>query len=53
MQKLEQIYQFPLWEQDEKRLEATIRSFLGLPEEESMFPEEWSVIEPEGFITPS
>lgn len=48
----EQIYQFPLWEQDEKRLEATIRSFLGLPEEESMFPEEWSVIEPEGFITP-
>ena len=48
----EQIYQFPLWEQDEKKLEATIRRFLGLPEEESMFPEEWSIIEPEGFITP-
>ena len=48
----EQIYQFPLWEQDEKKLEATIRRFLGLPEEESMFPEDWSIIEPEGFITP-
>ena len=48
----EQIYQFPLWEEDEKRLEATIRKFLGLPEEEFLPSEEWSVIEPEGFITP-
>lgn len=48
----EQIYQFPLWEQDEKRLEATIRRFLGLPEEEFLPAEEWSIIEPEGFITP-
>ena len=49
----EQIYQFPLWEQDEKRLEATIRRFLGLPEEEFLPAEEWSIIEPEGFITPN
>lgn len=51
----EQIYNFPLWNQDQLKLENTIRKYLGLApmEEESMFPEEWSVIEPEGFITPS
>ncbi|QCD25335.1 replication-associated protein [Human oral-associated vientovirus XM] len=48
-----QVYQFPLWKEEEKRLERTLRQFLGLPEEENMMPEEWSIIEPEGFITPS
>jgi len=48
----EQIYQFPLWKEEEKKLEATIRKFLGLPEEEFLPSEEWSIIEPEGFITP-
>nr|QIJ58577.1 REP [Human respiratory circular DNA virus] len=49
-----QVYDFPLWDVEQKRLENTIRKELGLApiEEESMFPEEWSVIEPEGFITP-
>lgn len=49
-----QVYDFPLWEDEQKRLENTIRKELGLApiEEESMFPEEWSTIEPEGFITP-
>nr|QYV43184.1 replication-associated protein [Vientovirus] len=48
-----QVYQFPLWGEDQKRLERTIRRFLGLPEEEGFLPsEEWSIIEPEGFITP-
>lgn len=49
----EQIYQFPLWKEEEKKLEATIRKFLGLPEEEFLPSEEWSIIEPEGFITPN
>ena len=45
-----QLYEFPLWDIDQKKLEATIRSHLGLaPIEE----EEWSTILPEGFITPS
>lgn len=44
-----QVYDFPLWENELKRLENTIRRFIGLPEEEE---EEWSIIEPEGFITP-
>lgn len=48
-----QVYNFPLWEEEEKRLETTIRQFLGLPEEEFLPAEEWSIIEPEGFITPS
>ena len=50
----EQIYNFPLWNQDQQKLENTIRKYLGLApiEEENMLPEEWSVIEPEGFITP-
>ena len=49
-----QVYEFPLWEEEEKRLEKTIRKVLGLPEEEMMIPEEeWSTILPEGFITPS
>ena len=44
-----QVYDFPLWDVEQKRLENTIRKELGLaPIEE----EEWSVIEPEGFITP-
>ena len=47
-----QVYEFPLWEDELKRLESTIRRFLGLPEEDNMLPEEWSIIEPEGFITP-
>lgn len=49
-----QLYEFPLWKEEQLRLENTIRKELGLApiEEESMFPEEWSVIEPEGFITP-
>lgn len=46
-----QVYTFPLWKEDEDKLENTIRRFLGLPEE-NMLPEEWSIIEPEGFITP-
>ena len=45
----EQIYDFPLWEQEKLRLENTIRKELGMAPIET---EEWSVIEPEGFITP-
>lgn len=44
-----QVYSFPLWDTEQKRLESTIRSFLGLA---PIVEEEWSVIEPEGFITP-
>lgn len=49
-----QVYEFPLWKEEEERLENTIRKVLGLApmEEENMLPEDWSVIEPEGFITP-
>lgn len=51
-----QLYEFPLWKEEQLRLENTIRRELKMPllEQESMFPEEeWSTILPEGFITPS
>lgn len=49
-----QVYEFPLWEQERVRLENTIRKRLEIPllDQENMMPEEWSIIEPEGFITP-
>ena len=47
-----QIYEFPMWEDELKRMEKTIRKFIGLPEEEFLTAEDWSIIEPEGFITP-
>ena len=42
-----------MWEDELKRLEKTIRKFIGLPEEDFLTAEDWSIIEPEGFITPN
>ena len=50
-----QIYEFPLWEEKKEQIYQTIEDHLKRKrktEEENMMPEEWSIIEPEGFITP-
>lgn len=50
-----QIYEFPLWEEKKEQIYQTLEEHLKRKrktEEENMMPEEWSIIEPEGFITP-
>lgn len=50
-----QVYEFPLWENELRRLENTIRKEKGielLPDENAFISEEYSAIAPETFITP-
>nr|QIJ58588.1 REP [Human respiratory circular DNA virus] len=51
---VDQIYNFPLWDEDKLKLENVFRKEFGMDllAEENMMPEDWSIIEPEGFITP-
>nr|WMC00985.1 replication associated protein [Redondovirus D_HF5_2R] len=50
-----QLYEFPLWEEESRRLENTIRKEKGielLPDENAFISEEYSAIAPETFVTP-
>ena len=39
----EQVYQFPLWEEDKQKLMNTVRQFLGIENDEAMVEEELSM----------
>jgi len=51
---VDQIYNFPLWDEDKLKLENVFRKEFGMDllAGENTVNEDWSVIEPEGFITP-
>jgi hypothetical protein len=50
-----QVYDFPLWPEKKEQLIKTVEKFLGRSqkqEENAFMSNDWSIIEPEGFITP-